>query len=141
MNARYNENPNGYIQKQKSNILTSFINESRLIAVNKSKFCSGPTYTFEPCKSTLDYIIVNESCCNLIKRCSVLDNSDCSIASDHLPILTSIAFQPHNLVCPNVTEPSPAWHKATRDQLNTYLSHVDNLLDNTPLRILKAQMT
>ena len=24
MNARYNENPNGYIQKQKSDILTSF---------------------------------------------------------------------------------------------------------------------
>ena len=54
MNAKFNETSNGYIQKQKSKILTSFINDSRLIAVNKTKFCSGPTYSFEPCKSTLD---------------------------------------------------------------------------------------
>ena len=136
MNARYNEISNGYIQKQKSNILTSFINENQLTAVNKSNLCSGPKYTFEPCKSTLDYIIVNESCCNLVKRCSVLDNSDCSIASDHLPILTSFTFSGTQFSVPktSITKPSPAWHKATSDQLNTYLSHVDNALENTPLR-------
>ena len=63
----------------------------------------------------------------------MLDNSDCSIASDHLPILTSIAFSATQFSVPNVTDPSPAWHKANRDQLNTYLHHVDSLLDNTPL--------
>ena len=92
MNAKYNEITNGYIQKQKSNVLTSFINENRLTVVNKSELCSGPTYTFEPCKSTLDYVIVNESGCSLVKSCSILDNSDCSIASitsQYLPPLLS----------------------------------------------------
>ena len=54
--------------------------------------------------------------------------------SDHQPILTSISYSATQRNVSNMAKPSPAWHKATFNQLNTYLTYVDNFLDNALLK-------
>ena len=50
----------------------------------------GPSYTFEPQKSTLDYILIPNASLDLINKCVIVDNDKRSIASDNLPIFASV---------------------------------------------------
>ena len=124
LNARYKFKPNSYVQEQKSKILTNFIDNTNCIPINQTAKCYGPKYTFEPMQSTLDYILIQESCFDIVTNCIVVDNSDCSIASDHLPIITSINIPTSRHIAKD-TKLSPSWHKATDAQLNDYQSRIE----------------
>ena len=127
LKARVNEHVFSYIQSEKSEILTNFINENIVTPINQTSLCNGPNYTFEPQKSTLDYILVPTAFVDHVKECIIIDNDKCCIASDHLPIFASINILSERFYTPPA-EPTPSWHKATDEQLSSYKDKTESYL-------------
>ena len=79
-------------------------------------------------QSTLGYILLPESCVDIVTNCTVVDSVECSIASDHLPIIASLNIPTSRFIVPNKIS-SPSWHKASEDQFNDYQYKIESYLN------------
>ena len=108
------DNSNPY----KSLLLRQFIDNNELCPVNLN---TSPFYTFPRNKSTIDYVLLDQTLRGNDVICSVLDESVSDCASDHLNIICTlkghkIHYESSNRN-PNV---AVSWHKASAEKLLTY---------------------
>ena len=104
----------------KSRELLKFIRNQNIVAINNMTMCIGPSYTFIPTMTMLDYIFTDDITACQVKSCEILAEGTISSTSDHLPIFCCFDFQ--RTVIHQAVDVSnwTAWHKATPDQLQTY---------------------
>ena len=121
--------------KYKSTQFVNFLKETNLTPVNTQDWCKGPMYTFTPCQSMIDYVLVDSLILNSITRCEIIGEDVCEVTSDHLPIVWTIrgGYTQHYQQ-QSSQHTSIAWHKATPTMLLSYSIHVDEamaLIENT----------
>ena len=106
--------------QSKSSELLKFIRNQNIVAINNMTMCIGPSYTFIPTMTMLDYIFTDDITACQVKSCEILAEGTISSTSDHLPIFCCFDFQ--RTVIHQAVDVSnwTAWHKATPDQLQTY---------------------
>lgn len=123
-NARTDNHLVSYASKMKKQMFTNFVSENNISILNKGDKHRGTDYSFFPMQTTLDYMLVNHSCNNLIGYCETISSSDIEIASDHLLLFCTLSL-PINHFFNKPDFMLPAWHKASAEMLITYQLNVD----------------
>ena len=103
--------------RYKSSELLKFIQGSDIVAVNNMTKCTGPSYTFIPTMTMLDYIFTDDVTACQVNTCGILAEGTISSTSDHLPIVC--CFDLHQTVIHQTVDVGnwTAWHKADPNQL------------------------
>lgn len=126
-NAKCNEKCASYTTKIKSQRFTSFINTNNLIPVNKTNLNDGLKYTYEPMRTTLDYVLAPSHCIGIVTQCKVINSGNSAITSDHYPISCTLKL-PTDRYTPINKIPLPAWHKCESGSLISYQLIIDQII-------------
>ena len=119
----------GHINVGKSVNFRQFVRINKRNPVNTRAICSGPSYTYIPVKSMIDYILMDDVTSNLVLSCCILEEGSCSSTSDHLPIVCMLkSDNSHNPTPGACLNKWIAWHKASPENLKEYEHKLTHLL-------------
>lgn len=126
MNAHVLSGP--FTTASKHGLLTNFMLRNNLISSYNISTFTGPSCTFKPTMSTLDYFFMDDSLQNEAEHSSVITHcSSCS--SDHFPLLLVInqAMVPNTMphVQSDTQQETIAWHKCTDQHILMYQRDID----------------
>ena len=104
----------------KSRMLQQFAHDYNLAIPGIDFTTHGEQYSFVQKQTMLDYILFDKSCTVELGLYKILQDGSLSITSDHLPVIAHFDFHctKHKLLLTNVK--TPAWHKATDEELGTF---------------------
>ena len=128
-----------HINVSKSTDLRQFVRINNVYPVNTIATCSGPSYTYMPVKSMIDYIFMDEITLHLVSSCCILEEGSCSSTSDHMPIVCTLRPGNPGIPKPGICSKNKwiAWNKASPENLKNYenkLAHLLLSLQNWALR-------
>ncbi|MEW8547703.1 MAG: endonuclease/exonuclease/phosphatase family protein, partial [Candidatus Thiodiazotropha sp.] len=106
--------------KYKSIELLKLINNNSLVAINNLSSCTGPSYTFLPTRTMIDYVFTDDITACRVQTCEILAEGLFSSTSDHLPIVCCLDTQQYAIYQPLDSITWTAWHKADPAQLQQY---------------------
>ena len=112
----------------KSRMLQQFAHDYNLAIPGIDFTTHGEQYSFVQKQTMLDYILFDKSCTVELGLYKILQDGSLSITSDHLPVIAHFDFHctKHKLLLTNVK--TPAWHKATDEELGTFRTLTDTRL-------------
>ena len=114
----------------KSREFKQFIDNYNIKLINSKPFCQGPSYTYLPKQTMLDYILTGELTASMVSSCEILEEGSFDSTSDHLPIVCMIQFQ-YKIIHEKLESAKwTAWHKADQSQLKAYESFLFDSLQN-----------
>ena len=113
----------------KSVEFSNLIINNALVPVNASNQCVGSRYTYIPCQTLLDYILVDDSLYPNVRHCENLEEGTLGLTSDHLPVMLSIDIPIANDTLTLPAEPWPSWHKATISDLSRFSETSDSVIN------------
>ena len=114
----------------KSREFKQFIDNYNIKIINSKPFCLGPSYTYLPKQTMLDYILTDELTASLVSSCEIFYEGSFASTSDNLPIVCTIQFQ-HKIIHEKLESAKwTAWHKAEQSQLKAYESFLFESLQN-----------
>lgn len=121
-----------HVNEPKSNIFKRYVNDSYLVPINLTQLSQGPSFTFTPYKTCIDYCLSDVLIESKVTFCKVFNDEDILSSSDHLPIHVTIQYHDS---APNTPKPLDypgyvKWYTATDEMLKSYSSKLDRKLEH-----------
>ena len=116
--------------KYKSTELVKLVQDNSMVAINNTSVCTGPSYTFIPTRTMIDYILTDDVTACRGGTCEILKEGSFPSTSDHLPIVCCFNMDKFEIYQPVDNITWTAWHKAEPGQFQQYEMTVSDTLQS-----------
>ena len=98
--------------KYKSTELVKSVQDNSMVAINNTSVCTGPSYTFIPTRTVIDYIVTDDVTVCSVGTCEIVTEGSFPSTSDHLPVVCCFNMDKFEINQPVDNITWTAWHKA-----------------------------